>query len=128
MRQHERCDQRPGERTGLVHRLVQAERPALPDLLAGAAHHRVRGGIAHRLASAFQNDQQRRDPPGARQRHQRNGQHLDGVTRDRNRPVESGAINDAARHEAQQVASELAGAGNGSDDRPRSAERGEEWP
>ena len=37
MGQHQRGDQRADQRAGLVQRLMQAEGPALADLVAGAA-------------------------------------------------------------------------------------------
>ncbi len=104
----ERTDHRPG----LVHRLVQAEAPAVSDLPGGVREHHIAGRRADRLAHPLGDDQRRGDLPAARQRHHRDGQHIDRVADQRHRPVPCRPIGDVAGDQPQGIPDQLAQSGH----------------
>ncbi len=125
MGEHQRRDQRPGQRACLVQRLVQAECPTLADLLAGSGHHEIGGGIANRLAGTLEDDQRGCRPPHTGERHRRHRRHLHHVACERERPIGAGTVGEPSRCQPQHIAEQLAGASDDSHRRAAGAEQRE---
>ncbi|MEJ0040784.1 MAG: hypothetical protein WDM81_00520 [Rhizomicrobium sp.] len=125
MRQHEGGDQRAGDGAGLVERLLQAERPALADVIAGFRLHRVGGRAADRLARTFEHDEERGGLPIEGEGHRGHREHGQGIAADGQRPIGAGGLRDASRDEADGIAGEFAAARDDPDRRAAGAERGE---
>ena len=112
---------------------MDAEDGPVADVGRGMREHRVAGRVAGRLAHAFENDEHRGNRPAPGQGQERNGDHLDDVAGDGDRPELMGGVGEPPRHQAEAVAEQLAqtahhrdhhrpgaqGSEVGTEDRPR---------
>src|SRR6185437_2245289 len=105
--------------------LVDAEGPAEAHLPAGLRQHDVARRIARGFADALQKDEHRRRRPATHDGQQRDGSHLHHVTDERDRPVQTAAVGQPPRYEAQRVAEKLPESRDAADDESTGAQRTE---
>ncbi len=104
--------QRSEHGTGLVHRGVQAEPPAVAHRARGFRKQDVAGRPTHALAGAFHHDEQRAAcqlPTKAMCRH---GDEVEQITERHDGPIGAGAVRELAGEVAQRCRDHLAEAGN----------------
>lgn len=95
---------------------MHAEAPAVPHLPGRVRQHDVARRITDRLADALDDDEQRRNLPGAREREQWHRGHLDEITNERNRPELLCPFAQSPRDESQRVSEQLTEARDNPDD------------
>ncbi len=107
----ERHEERSGEATELVHRLVQSVAPAATELLRRVGQHRVARRVLDRLSDALDEPDRHRDLPQAHEREEGEGEELHEVAEDRDAPVRVRLVRRVTAHEPEPVPDEFPGAG-----------------
>src|SRR5436190_1623634 len=106
--QNQRHYQRSDRRASLIKRFVQSENPASTDRFASIRKHRLNRWFADTATDAFRYDETRCNRPLAGKRERGHGEHVNGIPRERERPMPMRFVREISGDRAQPISQQLA--------------------